>query len=419
MSELAFPTHAVEQLMEKFREAQARADERAWVTHERFNIFTTLLPAHDEVRLHTRFLHCLLDPKGYHDCKDLFLNLFFETLVDHSGNNHDGSQAEFNLPPNQTTWMVEKEASRGDFGQIDILLEQPNFGIAIENKIYANEQKEQLGRYANYLESRSVPGLVIFLTLNGRPSMTHKGKIPYMRISYANHILTWLDKCLRETYGMIPINQVLQQYRTVVLKLTGKNLETKAMKDISDFIIENPDIIRFRKQLNEGIKRAVETFFNILADEIKKELGLYGFEVRPLEHRKFGVHEYGALVLKTPNKMPFDIYIEYATGEDDEALYVGISGDFENQPPSPELNAVFKRLFEKLKAVGFVGRYENINWPTGWHTLIEGLDDDGIAKLLKTGPTKIASEVCGKIRSYITHIEKIYTEVIQQTNIQS
>src|ERR1035437_7363359 len=45
-------------------EAHIRAEERAKAAHERFNVFTTLLGENDEVLLHTRFLHCLLDPKA-------------------------------------------------------------------------------------------------------------------------------------------------------------------------------------------------------------------------------------------------------------------------------------------------------------------------------------------------------------------
>src|SRR5438046_832839 len=99
MNEPTFPTRALEQLLEMLREAETRADERSKVTHERFNVFTTLLEAHDEVRLHTRFLHCLLDPKGCHDCESLFLDLFSATLAEFPGVNHDGFPARPNLPP--------------------------------------------------------------------------------------------------------------------------------------------------------------------------------------------------------------------------------------------------------------------------------------------------------------------------------
>jgi hypothetical protein len=329
---------------------------------------------------------------------------------------NDGKEAPIDFPQPDKSWTVENEASRAEFGRIDILLERRKFGIAIENKIYHGEGEEQLTRYASYLEERHGDGLVIFLTLDGRQSMTHKGRIPYIRISYADQILAWLDKCLRETYDIIPINQVLQQYRAVVLQLTSKNL-TKDMDKISSFITSHPDIIRFRKNLEVAINKTCTDFFKSLADEIKKEL--HEFQVRAHEQLEFGVNPYGALVIKTPiNNAPFDVYIECAIHPSEQVLVVGISGDFKNQPPKPEQAELFNRMYEKLIARGYRDYRPNSNWPTGWNNLIEQLDDDGIAKLVKNGPTKTASEVCGKIRDYIKELNTVYAEVIQQTPIQ-
>lgn len=376
MTELSFPTHELQQLLEKFRVAQARADERAKVTHERFNVFTTLLEAHDEVRLHTRFLHCLLNPaEGTHDCDTLFLNLFFTTLKEQFGLNDKGETIPIEIiqPEPGNEWKVENEVRKAEHGQLDILMSHPGFGVAIENKIYAGEQDEQLARYASYLEKRHGKGrgLLLYLTLDGKKGETHAGEIPYLRISYAVHILDWLEKCLRETYNKIPINQALLQYRAVVLNLTGKNLN-KDMEEISRFITENPDIIRFRKQIDEGIKKTIERYFDLLADEITKNLS--EFEVRRPDNLKFGVDPFGALVIKkTPNHIiPFDIYIEYASVEEEQALYIGIAGDFQNQPPSPEQTALFDQMFGKLKALGYSGENKSTNWPTGWHTLTSG-----------------------------------------------
>ena len=91
-------------------------------SHERFNVFTTLLDAHDEVCLHTRFLHCLLDPKSCHDCNSLFLGLFFETLTELPCEDHDGGPVTLNLPTSKQLWTVEIEGPRDGVGRIDLLL---------------------------------------------------------------------------------------------------------------------------------------------------------------------------------------------------------------------------------------------------------------------------------------------------------
>ena len=41
-----------------------------------FNLFTTLLNKGDEVRLHSRFIASLLNPKGLHYQDSLFLEIF-------------------------------------------------------------------------------------------------------------------------------------------------------------------------------------------------------------------------------------------------------------------------------------------------------------------------------------------------------
>ena len=94
MAEPIIPPETLEHfriLSQKLRDESIRACERAKATHERFNVFTTLQRQEDEVRLHTRFIHYLLNPDGGHDCGALFLNLFFATLTEHPVLNHAGS----------------------------------------------------------------------------------------------------------------------------------------------------------------------------------------------------------------------------------------------------------------------------------------------------------------------------------------
>ena len=437
MAETTIPDQTQEQfrhLLDKLHEAQTRADERAFATHGRFNVFTTLLEAHDEVRLHTRFLHCLLDPKGCHDCKDLFLKLFFETLVANPGENQDDLPAEFNLPPAHTNWNVENEAPRGKFGRIDILLEQKNFGIAIENKIYAYEQAKQLARYASYLESRHVPGLVLYLTLDGKASNTHAGKIRYIQISYSKHILKWLEKCLRETHDIIPINQVLLQYRAVVLNLTGKDLENH-MKPITEFITDNPDIIRYRKQIDDAIDAVCVNFVNRLAERIIKELG--GKYCSDFGHGKTGDDPVGVFLVITPpqgsplHQAPFEIWVAHIAKWD--TLVIGIESKYKKTTVSADNQLLFKKMDDLLERdcrkmdqppskEAPKPAWGQTSWPIGWFHLIAKLETDELASLLefeRTKPSKTITEICEKIRSRIAMIEKSYSEARQSINIKS
>src|ERR1019366_5156742 len=131
MAEPINQPEALEQLrglLELLQEARIRTDERARATHGRFNVFTTLLAAHDEVCLHTRFLHCLLDPRGCHDCGSLFLDLFCSMLKEHPGVGHNDAAFPIEIPPSDAPWKVEKEVTRFGFGRMDLLLERPGLG---------------------------------------------------------------------------------------------------------------------------------------------------------------------------------------------------------------------------------------------------------------------------------------------------
>ena len=108
---------ALKTLSGQIHELQLRSEERLKAQHGRFNVFTTLLSAHDEVRLHTRFIYELLNPKGTHDCGNHFLKLFFETLTAHPALSHDGSKSSESESwedySEQSFWEPKGGAQRG------------------------------------------------------------------------------------------------------------------------------------------------------------------------------------------------------------------------------------------------------------------------------------------------------------------
>ncbi|HEV2247238.1 MAG TPA: PD-(D/E)XK nuclease family protein [Terriglobia bacterium] len=356
----------------------------------------------DEVRLHTRFLHCLLDPKGCHDCGPLFLNLFFATLQEIPGVDHSDAAAVLQIPSTEHHWKVRKEVRCPPHGQIDLLFEQPGFKTAIENKVNAPELPRQLACYSEHLRKRNRDKTwLIYLTKDGKRSNTAEGA-PYIRISYAKHILAWLEKCLRESYQMAPITHGLLQYRHVVRQITGKTLQPAAMKPIADFILANPEIIRFRKQLLEATDHACAVFFTRLADEIAKQLQ-NDFQVRSHDERRFGLDPNGALIISRPG-LPFEICIE----NDLQVLGIGISGPFDKSPPSEEHKILFGKMYEELKEDVNASGYTTKNWPTGWRVLLDLTNDDAVAKTMENPLSQTVANICSDIRSYIELIEQVY-----------
>lgn len=418
---------ALKTLSEQIREFQIRSEERLKAQHGRFNIFTTLLAAHDEVRLHTRFIHELLDPKGTHDCGDHFLQLFFKTLKERPAIDTE------NLPDREpwdtyceTPFLVGKEVRKSQ-GQLDLLLESDTHLLIIENKIWAKEQEDQVGRYVDYLESRMPKkGRVLYLTLDGKAAVTHQGK-PYLRISYREHIMDWLERCLLATYDIIPINQVLIQYKQLVKQLTGQYLEVESMNLIKDFIRKNPAIIDQNALVLEAIedvKKDLQYEFSIaLTKELSKT---YDVSMRSgMSEEGFGRDPFSGLVITpkadhfTKAQLSFDVVITICRWS---ALVIGVEAKKGRQSLSKEEELLCERIFPLLREVCKSEGYhlaelkdplKGTYWPLSWHDLIAGFN--GYERVTQTlDPAYFKSQVesvIADVQQYMEFLERCYAEV--------
>ncbi|WP_053062335.1 PD-(D/E)XK nuclease family protein [Photobacterium aquae] len=185
-----------------------------------FNLFSVLRGNSDEVRLHSRFIAELLNPAGSHNMGNTFLRHFLKTL----GIDNFDCQCECS---------VEKE-----WGNIDILIRnQHNQAIIIENKIYAEDQEEQLFRYYRSIKSRQVTDdniHLIYLTLDGKePTTQSLGNIPksfinsgnYQLLSYAGRMQVWLKNCQKDAVNSPALRENIGQYIELIQNIThtGQN----------------------------------------------------------------------------------------------------------------------------------------------------------------------------------------------------
>jgi len=256
----------------------------------RFNLFTVLLDETDECRLHSRYLAHLLDPhgrcRGAHDCGPLFLKLFLQILSEgvpaHDGHIERLACLEtLKLPDwDYANVRVEIERSLGDEGRLDILITIGGWGvIAIENKIGAGEGDKQIGRYAKYLRDRYQRAVLLYLTKDGRAAASAGGfEDRYHRISYEDHILLWLEQCLRETYQYANINQALQQYKNVVHQLIhGRSpMDEEQMNELVKLLRDCPMFLNgenwshIKKARERLLRDCVDKFFAKLREEIQR-----------------------------------------------------------------------------------------------------------------------------------------------------
>lgn len=205
-------------LLESIHEIESKYKELNKSEALGFNIFSILLKSGDEVNLHTKFIHELLNPKGRHHQGRLFLDLFLDELA-----------------IEKTTESIEAFREKDN---IDILLQSLNTAIIIENKIHTQDHSLQLSRYWESIKSQGYESSnihLIYLTLLGEKPLEVSMQDKVMTISYRKEITAWLKKCI-ESVATIPIlKETLVQYLNLIQDLTepsNKKGMTMALKEL-------------------------------------------------------------------------------------------------------------------------------------------------------------------------------------------
>jgi hypothetical protein len=188
-----------------------------------YNVFYVLkYILHKEEQLHSPFLADLLNVNGKHKQKDLFYNEFINQLELENG------LEKFKVDE-KIFFSVETEKWTGD-GAIDIFISynSPNkrFAIAIENKIYANDQPGQLKRYAKFLKEEFHDNfLLLYLTPRERLPVTNsieKAEFDELcrnqqlkTITYRKHITTVLENTV-ERMNENKASSIIKQYLQIL-----------------------------------------------------------------------------------------------------------------------------------------------------------------------------------------------------------
>lgn len=248
---------------------------------EKYNIFNVLRLYSEEVRLHSRFLSELLNPKGSHGLKDAFLIAFLKCI----------EMTDFQFETKNSTSKIEYYIGPvTDFsgGKIDILIKNDRKGIIIENKIYAPDQENQLIRYENFgRESLNDGYKLLYLTLNGKcasdKSISKNDEDKYIKISYEYHILKWLNECLiiADVYPSVKV--VINQYLTLIKQLTNQNMENKARDQVIELATSNVNNLVSALIITSNIKeikrKIVEDFSKNILEQLKQD----GQELKKVE----------------------------------------------------------------------------------------------------------------------------------------
>lgn len=241
-----------------------------------YNIFSILGHTSKELT-HSKLIASLLDPNGSHHMGPVFLDAFIDVVgIDKC--RFDGAHSS--VKTEKPLGIISNDPMNPDGGRIDIILTDRNGqNIIIENKIFADDQKKQLIRY-NQHRSEGIP--ILYLTPTGRKPKEYSYKTDgialsegkdFKCISYKEHIIKWLEACLKST---LPENvkTVIHQYLNIVKKIVNKTSRDEMRDGIVKYITENGylDTAFEINSLIEDIQIKAQTAFWKEIEEKLKEL---------------------------------------------------------------------------------------------------------------------------------------------------
>jgi len=265
----------VDILLQKVNVMLSHSRELSKLKGEKFNIFSLLKMESSENGTHSRLLAELLDPKGSHGFKTIFLQKFLYMLPSFS----DGVENEVikNFDINSASVTVEKSIGKRDDknktgGRIDIaIIDKNGYSIFIENKIYATDQFAQIERYCNYSKQKCI---VLYLTLYGNePSSNSRGELENGRdffcFSYQKEITAWLEHCYKEAAEFPILRETIRQYTLLIKKLTGQLTNQKMNKEVRQLILNN---LESADLIAKNLIQAKEELLGKIRSELKSIL---------------------------------------------------------------------------------------------------------------------------------------------------
>ena len=311
-----------------------------------FNVFSALNMCSDEVRLHSRLLAILLNPKANHGLENEFLKSFLTAL---------------GLPEDYITYCKEQivertigEVTETTGGRIDIILEDRGHAVIIENKIYAGDQPNQLLRYHNYgVKTFGENNFkLVYLTLYGNkssPDSLGGENFEFIKFSYAQDVLKLLKK-LMKSKPKKPVHSTIEDYITIIKQLTHQDMDTKYQQSIieeaikSDNIDVTSELLLLQKQIGDKLRR----------DYIIKPLKDLGFNERQDDN--------GALWKSLNSKKNHFIVIKT-----DEAywgkVWIAVASEDKTIPLQPKLDCFTREPTQNyLYGWSWISDNEGNNW---------------------------------------------------------
>ena len=315
---------------------------------EPFNVFTVLRAAHDEVNLHSRFLHALLDYRISPQSPKENLRDFLESVF-----------SEDDVPDiSPDIALVERERDN-----VDILVRDPssNQAVVIENKIQAIDQPGQLQKYDKQLKHRGYTSRLIYLSLDGHEPEEHShGNLDVDCISYRDNLPDWLERCQKRAFDEPALRESIHQYRRLIAKMTGSDQGEAYMNELGGLLHDDNNLV-LAFDLNKAITKVRVELLTKLWNEIRDGLKL---EVKDLpsvaDYSDISEERIRRFVTCSRNYKWHGLFFPFREGvelgvEVDHQIYFGVRC-FKEKNPDEHI-----RLKENLD--GLDGGDTNVNWP--------------------------------------------------------
>lgn len=264
---------------DKFTEFKAEQSEQKARGLNDYNMVNVVRKATHEVGMHSNVIYSLINPDGLHYQGDLFLKKFIKEVLD--------PKEVLGLNDFGEILAVEAEESTNENKRIDFTIKSSKYYIGIEMKINHHDSYHQLYDYYNDLNTKSIDNenqkvLIYYLTKDGKKAEEKSSNgIDYIRVSFEEHILNWIDKCQNEVRNIVNLNEAFNNYRTIVKKIT-KQYEENVMS-IKEYIFDDKNdnrndnleiILELDKEMNSIKGRVLYDFFESIYKTLENETSL-------------------------------------------------------------------------------------------------------------------------------------------------
>ena len=229
-----------------------------------YNLFETLEISGKEV-LMCRFLADLLNPEGSHGCGILFLKTFLEEVLQ-----------EKRMPDSLLSHtIVTKEYVIDKDRRIDLVIQNADFFIPMEVKIYAGEQEGQCFDYFEHAKNSKIVYLTRFGDMPSLYSRKQRGGSGILSlsqiqcISWSEDISGWLDRRL----GSLPqpVEEAVQQYLDTIHRVSDGR-KRKKMEKIMEVLHESPDYFAAGLEIERTMKQAKIKLIRMVFDDFKEAM---------------------------------------------------------------------------------------------------------------------------------------------------